>query len=41
LSVVAAGKPNLGGGLSTFDLLIRIGCYVKKKNIVSVSKAAD
>jgi hypothetical protein len=27
--------------LSTVDLLIKIGCFVKKKKIVSVRKAAD
>jgi hypothetical protein len=29
------------GMASTVDLLFKIGCFVKKKNIVSVRKAAD
>ncbi len=35
------GKPNLRGRLSTVDLLIMIGCFVKKKEIVLLRKAAD
>jgi hypothetical protein len=31
----------LKGRLSTVDLLITVGCFVKKENLVSVSKAAD
>jgi hypothetical protein len=31
----------LKGRLSTVDLLIMIGCFVKKENLVSVLKAAD
>ncbi len=29
------------GGLSTADLLIMVACFVKKKIILSISKAAD
>ncbi len=29
------------GRVRTVDLLIKIGCFIKKKNLVSVWKAAD
>ncbi len=38
---VEPGNPYWRERLSTVDLLIRIGCFVKLKNVVSVRKAAD
>jgi hypothetical protein len=34
-------KPYWRGMVSTVDLLIKMGCFVKKKNKVSILKAAD
>ena len=36
-----SGNPYWSGRFSTVDLLIKIGCFVKIKNIVSVWKATD
>jgi len=37
---IESRNPYWKGRLSTFDLLVKIGCFVKKKNTVSVWKAA-
>jgi len=33
--------PHRRGGFGTVELIIKIGCFVKKKNIASEGKAAE
>jgi hypothetical protein len=38
---IIQGSLSEGGRFSTFDLLAKIGCFVKKKTTDSIRKAAD
>ncbi len=39
--IVYPGNTNSGGRLSTIDLLIKVGCFVKKVNDIFNKKGAD
>jgi hypothetical protein len=41
LIIILAGNSYSRGGLSTVDLLVKLGCFVKKKIKVSVSEGAN